>query len=494
MNVSAENIRLIFGLKLHELRTTHKYSLSELSAKTGISKSYLNEIEKGKKYPKPEKITHIAQVFGVSYEYLVSLDLSKRLSPISDLVKSNLLTELPLEFFGIKAIDLLNLLATAPTKFSAFVDAIIQIGREHDIHVESLYFSVLRSYQEMHDNYFPEIESAAKHTRKKYGLSIQNETLKNEIEDILVNTYGYTIYYDQIPNKEALSSVRYLFIEGRKPKLLMHYQLDHRQKLFILARELGICEIGLIPRNYTSSWITSQSFSHVLNNFKAYYFASALILDERFFTKGLVDFTKNTTFDPSEVIALMHKSLTSAEPFMLRITNLVPRYFRFSQLFFIRYNENINDHIYKMTKVLHGSGISKSSAAAIELKACQRWAAITSLTKFSKSSGSQPVCFVYRLSYENVNKEYLLIAVTQKMLPTRNMNSCTMVGFLINDRFAEKSKFLDDSSIEKHCVTHQWLLDHDYNIEDGMNKSELMEHDLTLKQTNKAIQQLMGTF
>jgi transcriptional regulator with XRE-family HTH domain len=53
-------IKLIFGLKLKQLRTAKGLSLFGLSKLTGLSKSYLNEIEKGKKYPKAEKVGTIA--------------------------------------------------------------------------------------------------------------------------------------------------------------------------------------------------------------------------------------------------------------------------------------------------------------------------------------------------------------------------------------------------------------------------------------------------
>jgi DNA-binding XRE family transcriptional regulator len=46
-----ENIRIIFGLKLKKLRTDRRLSLQELSDKSGVSVSYMNEIENGKKYP-----------------------------------------------------------------------------------------------------------------------------------------------------------------------------------------------------------------------------------------------------------------------------------------------------------------------------------------------------------------------------------------------------------------------------------------------------------
>jgi transcriptional regulator with XRE-family HTH domain/Zn-dependent peptidase ImmA (M78 family) len=499
MDISAENIRLIFGLKLKELRNEHGYSLSALSAKTGISKSYLNEIEKGKKYPKTEKITRLASVFDVTYEFMVSLNLSKRLSPISELIKSNILTELPLDFFGIEPIDLLTLLSAAPTKFSAFVDAIIQIGRDHSIRVESLYFSVLRSYQEMHENYFPEIEAQAKNIRREFGFDNQGSSLKDKIEEVLVKEYQFEINYDGIRNQQDLTSVRYIFIAGKKPILLLNNNIDERRQLFILARELGICVMNLSPRNYTSSWIDSQSFSHVLNNFQAYYFANALILDERIFTKGIVDFTKKTVFSAQEVLALMQKSQIHAEPFMLRLTNLVPRYFRFSHLFFIRYNENLSDHVLKMTKVLHGSGLTKSSAAALEIKACQRWVAHTTLTRLSavgepNKFSNEPICTVYKVKYEESDRSYLVISVAQRMLPTTNMNSCISVGFLINDRFSEKTKFLSDPGIEEHTVSFQWLTKHDSNIEDGLNKTELIEQEQSVKRINQAIKDITSSY
>ena len=55
-------------LKLRQLRIDKGYSLSQLSEKSGISISYLNEIEKGKKYPKTEKIIALGEALGCSYE------------------------------------------------------------------------------------------------------------------------------------------------------------------------------------------------------------------------------------------------------------------------------------------------------------------------------------------------------------------------------------------------------------------------------------------
>ena len=72
-------IKLIFGLKLKQIRNDQGLSLYGLSKKTGLSKSYLNEIENGKKYPKPDKIAALSEHLDVPYDDLVSLKLNKNL-------------------------------------------------------------------------------------------------------------------------------------------------------------------------------------------------------------------------------------------------------------------------------------------------------------------------------------------------------------------------------------------------------------------------------
>ncbi|PJA97725.1 MAG: transcriptional regulator, partial [Ignavibacteriales bacterium CG_4_9_14_3_um_filter_34_10] len=62
MDKKRNHIKLILGLKLKQLRQEKHLSLIEVASKSSLSVSYLNEIEKGKKYPKVEKIAQLAQV------------------------------------------------------------------------------------------------------------------------------------------------------------------------------------------------------------------------------------------------------------------------------------------------------------------------------------------------------------------------------------------------------------------------------------------------
>jgi len=79
-------VRLIFGLKLRELRQERGLSPAELARGCDMSVSYLNEIEKGKKYPKADKILSLSKFLGVSYDqiddYLEGRSVAPRVSVI----------------------------------------------------------------------------------------------------------------------------------------------------------------------------------------------------------------------------------------------------------------------------------------------------------------------------------------------------------------------------------------------------------------------------
>jgi transcriptional regulator with XRE-family HTH domain len=66
MSTKSLNERILFGLKLKQLRQKKNLSFAELAAETGMSISYLNEIEKGKKFPKEEKLDKLAAALELS--------------------------------------------------------------------------------------------------------------------------------------------------------------------------------------------------------------------------------------------------------------------------------------------------------------------------------------------------------------------------------------------------------------------------------------------
>ena len=89
MNNESDFIKTVFGLKLRQQRQKKDWSLQDLADKTKLSKSYLNEIENGKKYPKHDKILQLAEVLNCKFDDLVSTKLDKNLAPFGELLQSD---------------------------------------------------------------------------------------------------------------------------------------------------------------------------------------------------------------------------------------------------------------------------------------------------------------------------------------------------------------------------------------------------------------------
>jgi transcriptional regulator with XRE-family HTH domain len=189
----SDAVNIIFGMKLRQARMEANLSLSELATRADLSPSYVTEIEKGRKYPKSDKIFKIAQVLGKTYDELVSIKLSPALTDLESMLASPLLRQFPFEEFDLDINDLIGLLTRAPDKASALLHAVFEIARQYDMKDEHFLRAALRSYQELHDNYFPELETAAADFARRHGLHDSMPVSLEGLTDIICNRYGYRL-------------------------------------------------------------------------------------------------------------------------------------------------------------------------------------------------------------------------------------------------------------------------------------------------------------
>ncbi|MBF8965683.1 helix-turn-helix domain-containing protein [Pontibacter sp. FD36] len=453
MRLQEDVIRLILGLKIKQLRTEKNISLTDLATTTGISVSYLNEIEKGKKHPKPSKIAVIADELGVTYDYLVSLQLSKRLQPVGELLQSNILSELPLEHFGLDISRLLDLFATAPTKLSAFVNTLLEISRAFDLRVEQFYFSALRSYQELHDNYFEDLELEAERFMEAQGISPEQTPSFEQLADILESVFNIKIETETIQDQPELAPLRSVFVSGIAPRLSLNPNLTEQQRTFAVAREIGFQVLQLQPRPYTATWVRVGSFEEVLNNFKASYFAGALLLNRDRLVQDMENFFAQLVWQPQLLLQLMENYTTSPETLLHRLTSLLPRFFNIKQLFFLRFHHHAASDRFSLTKELHLSGLHNPHASFLNEHYCRRWISLTLFEEMEqqKLTGEldQPLVGIQRSSYINSTNEYLVLALAQ---PTESLTGTISIGMLLNENLRRKVRFLDDPAIVHRYV------------------------------------------
>ena len=209
------NHKVIFGMKLRQFREQAGLSLTDLGARISLSTSYLTEIEHGKKYPKAEKIARMAEALGRNYDDLVSIRLDEHLSPLSNFLGSPLLHNFPFHLFGISPAQVVELMTRQPLEASALVSALIGIAESYNIGVEHLYRAALRSYQELHENYFPDIERSVDEFAHDAKIKSEPTASFAELHSLIEKRFDYRLDEKQLTAHPKLQQFRSVLVTKR---------------------------------------------------------------------------------------------------------------------------------------------------------------------------------------------------------------------------------------------------------------------------------------
>jgi len=443
-------IKLIFGLKLKQIRTDKNLSLLGLSKLSGLSKSYLNEIENGKKYPKPDKIAILSEKLDVPYDQMVSLKLDKNLAPIGDILQSKILKEIPLELFGIKESNLIDIVANAPAKVNAFISTIIEIAQNYNFSRESFYLASVRSFQEANNNYFEDLEQSVLKFAKAYHIDLNEIITSQDLEEVLVEEYGYTIEVNELSKYEALGNLRSMFVPKTKTLLLAN-EIDEAQRTFIYAKELAYNYLDIKERLFTFPWIKFDTFDQVLNNFYASYFAGALIIPSEKIKTQLNKIFEKDTFDTDLFLNAIEAYNASPESFYQRLTNILPKAYNIQNLFFLRFTHRANSERFYLKKELHLSHQQSPHANETNEHYCRRWVSLKMLKDICNSK-LEHVFDMQISNYENDGMKYLVWSSATKDPFRENQYRSISVGLLINKQLQRKLNFLNDPKIESKNV------------------------------------------
>lgn len=447
MAIAEEYIRLIFGLKIKQIRTEKDLSLFGLSKLSGLSKSYLNEIEKGKKYPKTDKIIKLAETLEVPYDHLVSLKLDKNLAPIGEILQSGILDEIPLELFGIHQSDLIDIIANAPSKVNAFISTIIEIAQHYNMSREGFYLAALRSYQEAHNNFFKDIEEAVVRFSNSYQIDAGGKITSHELEEILKEEFGYKVIESAIPKQKELDKLRSIFVPTTKT-LLLSDGVDEAQKTFIYAKELGYQYLEVEERPYTFSWIRYANFEEVLHNFYASYFAGALIIPRKHLISQLKRLFAMNQFSEKVFHEIMALYNASPESFYQRLTNILPKDFGMENVFFLRFTHKKDATRFNLDKELHITHQQQPHANEVNEHYCRRWMAIKILKRVAKDDLAYD--FDIQISdYEDTSQQYLVFTSATKDPFKTSYYRSIGIGFLISSSLEKKINFVKDAKIPK---------------------------------------------
>ena len=442
------NLKVIFGMKLRQYREQAGMSLTDFAGKTNLSTSYLTEIEHGKKYPKAEKIARMADVLGRNYDDLVSIRLDEELNPLAGFLGSPLLHNFPYHLFGISQAQVVELLTRQPTEASALVNALIGISEQYNIGVEHLFRSALRSYQELHENYFPEIEKSVDDFVKQAEIVAEPTPTYADLRRIIEGRFNYRLDDVRLKDHPRLLRFRSVLVSKAKgsPVLLINPRMTEHQRKFILAREIGYHVLGLTERAMTSAPERVDSFEQVLNDFKASYFAGALLLRRDPVLADIRDFFALTQWSPGVFKSFLDKYEVTPEIFMYRLTELLPQAFGF-KLHFLRFNHENNE--YRLVKHLNMSQIMMPAGTGVNEHYCRRWLAIRILQDLNRKKKADVIVDSQVSKFLGSEARFLCIALARRLALNPSATSSVSLGFRWDEQFERVVRFANDPVITR---------------------------------------------
>ncbi len=449
-----ENVRVIFGMKLRQFREQLGYTLKALAQKTGLSPSYLTEIEKGKKYPKAEKILQLAEALELSFDDLVSLKLDNQLNPLTGLLDSPLMQQFPFQLFGITSRDVLDLVTRSPNEASTLIRTLGEIAASYDMRVEHFFYAALRSYQEAHQNHFADLEDAADTFATERGWDRTQPLTDDVLREVLTDTYGYILDDQTLDAYPELQGFRSVLATRDSPQLLLNSKLLPAQKAFVLGREIGYCYLGLHDRATTSSPSEVRSFAQVLNDFKASVFSGALLMSRTYLIADLELFLARPQWDATAFLQLLTRYNATPEMFFYRLSELIPTFLQLPQLHFLRLHSDVGSQRYHLTKHLNMSQLPLPHGLGLHEHYCRRWLSVRVLRQLEQrqrhGGGQVPVVGAQRSHFVGDETEYICISLARPLVLTPATNTSVTLGFRVDDAFKKQVRFWDDPAIA--CV------------------------------------------
>ncbi|MBC96489.1 MAG: hypothetical protein CME63_01965 [Halobacteriovoraceae bacterium] len=471
--ISKNVLKFVLSLKIRRLRQKKGLSLKDLAEKSGLSHSYLNEIEKGKKYPKVEKLLGLAQALEISIDDLVSVKMGKKLHPLLEFLESDLVANLPLDAFGIGEQDVYDLMSHAPEKFTSFLMTVSELAKSYDVSISELNKSALRAYIEVNSNYFPILEEFAELHRDRIIKSFlpegaqlngdhilnfrQEEKLFKSLITVIQNEYQIKVDLQTIGNYPDHLGITSVY-KGKKGKtLFINPKLDRRQQIFFLAKELGAQVLGPDEDNdkgRSSANLAQLRFKDLLFDYQCRYFAEAFLIPENELVHDLQHFFKFTNFSAPVFKEIVERYQVPPEILMERLTQVLPHHFGLDQFFFLRCNENKRraPGRYYITEELHLGKLHHPHGVSLREHYCRRWITIDLLEEAANSDTSDYFVGGQFSQMEADGDKYFALSMARKRTTDLEVNSCFTLGLAINEKFHQRINFGDDQKIEGKLV------------------------------------------
>ena len=157
-----------------------------------------------------------------------------------------------------------------------------------------------------------------------YQLELTHFNHANILENILRDKLGYTLVEEQNDSSYKLQGIGAVFVPSSSTLVLSH-KLSEAQRNFIFAKELAYSFLRIKDRILVHPSMEDNNFDHVLKDFKASYFAGALLIPSTKIKQQLNQLFAHESFDAMLFNDIINSFNASPVVFYQRLTSILPR-------------------------------------------------------------------------------------------------------------------------------------------------------------------------
>ena len=450
----------IFGLKLRYYRENYGKENEDggkkgmtpdtLAKKTGLSKSYLNEIEKGKKFPKIEKIGLLAEALGIDRDILIAEKGPPALEPVIDFLQLDLVRLIPEEILEVDYSKFFEFVAQADLGIGAFFTTINRVVKNYKMNKGHFFETLLHSHIKLHRNYFEEIENEASQVKNTKMADHTGPLTSTVLERTLLERYAVKVERSSLAKKEALSGTHSYF-SSKKKTLFLNSGLTSGEENYSMAYEIAFQEKQMDRQLFANPPYRKDSFMQLHNHYKAKYFAGALLMDEKTVTNEMREIFEKKEWEPGSLVALTKKYNVSAELLLNRWANLIQERFGINNIFLIKIKSNAGYEKFDMSDTLNFFHLYEPIIYEKNEHFCRRWVSIKTVKSLKREKDSNRMIDGVQISkyWKPGSGSYLCLSIAQKdMLESKGKEGFSFtLGLQINEKLHRHIKFLDEDSL-----------------------------------------------
>ncbi len=452
---------------LKRRRKEKRFTRFDISERAGISPSFYSELETGRKSASGETLRRVTKALDMSMDELQSDRYDAALEALLDFQDPDIAIK-----EGIELLDKAPHLAKAIPRLLANVARVNDRGSKKEV----IYPILLREFQEENWNHFPDIEEEVKRFLEEHpprGISPD----AHDLQGLLRYMFKYTIKTQHDFNEHAfrhLPIIRSMwFRKSQQNYLLLNQHLLKSQKTFELAKEVAYnlpflrTKETLLHRTPTSPRVGVRSYTQLLNEFKASYFAGALLMPKDALEADIGAFFAQKTFEKERLWTILDTYNVTPEMFLHRLTEMLPgKRFGIKKLHFLRFRYDRSTHretrewqVFSLTKLLDLDSLRFPYVESSGEKYCRRYSSLQVLRDMERAldNGSttedelyrRPMIRMQRSRFANEayrDNTYLCLTMAQPMALQPDILVSVTVGFVIDDHFKRAVQFWDDTA------------------------------------------------